>query len=262
MTGFPPDNGPAATPPVPPPKPGSHEASGISTPVPYGASGTPGSFSSGAQHGATTQGQPGGQDPGAAFAPEQQASPIPEDPGEHWLPHILEDKSKQDLAAILSDPKLLQALVHSPSTAHPSTTHSNSDLLQNLTTNASLAQHLTALSTRLAQTRAATQSQLLSTHSLERTWRSKQSDMDHALAPFSPASLYQRLGQGVQEQAAVCQAMEESFLDGGGRDGDGEVIGEREVGDWVKKYREARVQYYLRQERKERWDEGRVGGWR
>lgn len=93
MTGFPPDNGPAATPPVPPPKPGSHEASGISTPVPYGASGTPGSFSSGAQHGATTQGQPGGQDPGAAFAPEQQASPIPEDPGEHWLPHILEDKS-------------------------------------------------------------------------------------------------------------------------------------------------------------------------
>lgn len=87
--------------------------------------------------------------------------------------------------------------------------------------------------------------------------------MDHALAPYSPASLYQRLGQGVQEQAAICQAMEESFLEGaGGRSGEDEVVGEREVGDWVKKYREARVQFYLRQERKERWDEGRVGGWR
>lgn len=56
--------------------------------------------------------------------------------------------------------------------------------------------------------------------------------------------------------------MEESFLEGGGAGGGEEVVGERDVGDWVKKYREARVQYYLRQERKERWDEGRVGGWR
>jgi len=35
-----------------------------------------------------------------------------------------------------------------------------------------------------------------------------------------------------------------------------------EVADWVRRYREARVEFYLRQERKERWDEGRVGGWR
>jgi hypothetical protein len=83
--------------------------------------------------------------------------------------------------------------------------------------------------------------------------------MDHALAPFSPAALYQQLGQGVQEQASVCEAMEESFLDG---EGEGVSATEREVTDWVRKYREAKVQYYLRQERKERWDEGRVGGWR
>lgn len=83
--------------------------------------------------------------------------------------------------------------------------------------------------------------------------------MDHALAPFSPASLYQQLGHGLQEQGAVCQAMEESFLEG---DGDGGVASEKEISEWVRKYREARVLYYLRQERKERWDEGRVGGWR
>lgn len=83
--------------------------------------------------------------------------------------------------------------------------------------------------------------------------------MDHALAPFSPASLYQQLGQGVQEQASVCQAMEESFLEG---DGDGVPTSEREVAEWIRKYREAKLLSYQRQERKERWDEGRVGGWR
>lgn len=82
--------------------------------------------------------------------------------------------------------------------------------------------------------------------------------MDHALSPFAPASLYQRLGAGLAEQEGVCGALEESFLDG---EGGGEAT-EREVLEWVRRYREARRGYYLRRERKERWDEGRVGGWR
>lgn len=112
---------------------------------------------------------------------------------------------------------------------------------------------------RLTHQRATTQGQILSTHALERQWRQKQSGMDHALASFSPAALYQQLGQGVQEQALVCEAMEESFLDG---EGEGAPATEREVTDWVRRYREAKLLFYLRQERKERWDEGRVGGWR
>jgi len=51
--------------------------------------------------------------------------------------------------------------------------------------------------------------------------------------------------------------MEESFLEG-----DGGTATEKEVADWIRRYREAKKVYYLRQERKERWDEGRVGGWR
>lgn len=121
---------------------------------------------------------------------------------------------------------------------------------------------LADLEARLAHARSATQAQLLSTHGLERQWRQRQSDVDHALAPFSPAALYQQLGQGVQEQAQVCQAVEESFLEGGGGGGDGGPLSERDVAEWVRRYREARVLFYLRQERKERWDEGRVGGWR
>lgn len=86
--------------------------------------------------------------------------------------------------------------------------------------------------------------------------------MDHALSPFAPASLYQRLSAGLVEQEGVCVALEESFLDGEGREGEGGMASERDVVDWVKRYREARRGYYLRRERKERWDEGRVGGWR
>ncbi len=121
------------------------------------------------------------------------------------------------------------------------------------------AAQLLDLEARLAHQRSAAQAQLLSTHALERQWRGKQADMDHALTPFAPARLYQRLAQGVGEQEGVCYALEESFLEG---EDDGALATEREAGDWVRRYREAKKSYYLRQERKERWDEGRVGGWR
>lgn len=168
--------------------------------------------------------------------------------------------SKQDLAAILSDPTLLNALTHSPTTAHPSLTQSHASLQSALSENLSLAQHLLDLEAHLTVQRSSTQAQLLSTHALERQWRAKQSEMDMALAPFAPGSLYQRLTQGLQEQEMVCSAMEESFLEG---DGSGDnVATDREVTDWVRRYRESRKLFYLRQERKERWNERRVGGWR
>lgn len=55
----------------------------------------------------------------------------------------------------------------------------------------------------------------------------------------------------------VCRALEETFLEG-----DGGTTSEREITEWVRRYREAKKVYYLRREQKERWDEGRVGGWR
>jgi hypothetical protein len=74
MASYTPD--PTSTPPVPPPKPGSHDASGINTP--------------------TTAGYPppvttseGRQLPSAVAPPPNQ---IP-DPGDQWLPQILQDKS-------------------------------------------------------------------------------------------------------------------------------------------------------------------------
>ena len=113
------------------------------------------------------------------------------------------------------------------------------------------------LESRVSIERSSAQAQLLSTHALERQWRQKQSELDSALEPFSPTVLYQGLSQGVQEQGMICQALEESFLEDG-RD----EIADREITEWIRRYREARTLYYLRQERKERWDEGRVGGWR
>ncbi|KAK1968839.1 hypothetical protein LY78DRAFT_690987 [Colletotrichum sublineola] len=247
----------AAPPPVLPPKPGSHETSRIGTPI---TSNSP-RPSTGAGAGPDANGASGGRihpvykPTGPELA---QPEPVP-DPGDQWLPRVLQDKSKQDLAEIATSPELLNALTHAPSTIHPSLSTSHQALQSALAENLELASRLVELESRLAHQRSTTQAQLLSTHALERQWRQKQSDMDHALAPFSPASMYQRLGQGVHEQASVCHVLEESFIEG---EGDGTYASERETLDWIKRYRDAKVLYYLRQERKERWDEGRVGGWR
>lgn len=192
--------------------------------------------------------------PALAAGLSMNLSPLTPPPPRHALDH-----SKQDLADILSDPALLSALTHSPQTTHPSLGASHAALQAALAENMERAAQLLDLEARLAHQRSSAQAQLLSTHALERQWRAKQADMDHALAPFAPASLYQRLAQGVAEQEGVCYALEESFLEG---EGDGALATEREAGDWVRRYREAKKLYYLRRERKERWDEGRVGGWR
>lgn len=69
-------------------------------------------------------------------------------------------------------------------------------------------------------------------------------------------ALYQRLAAGVQEQQMLVRGVEESWLEEDG------IAGEREVGEFVKRVKEGRRTAFLRKERKERWDEGRVGGWR
>ncbi|KAL2128839.1 hypothetical protein VTI74DRAFT_8585 [Chaetomium olivicolor] len=250
----------SSTPPAPPPKPpASHDVSRMSTPASAQPPRPPPPLPEAVNSGSGPAG------PTAAAGQNAiQPQDIP-DPGDTWLPKFLEDKSRQDLAAILSSPSLLSALTHSPTTIHSSLAASHSALQDALADNMALATHLLDLESRLAHQRSAAQAQLLATHALERQWRAKQGEMDHALAPFAPASLYQRLSLGVAEQEAVCEALEESFLEGGGgagNGGGGEVATERELAEWVRRYREAKKLAYLRRERRERWDEGRVGGWR
>ncbi|CAJ2513461.1 Uu.00g015800.m01.CDS01 [Anthostomella pinea] len=253
---------PTPPPPVPPPKPSSHDTSRLGTPAITNSPRPPPPIPDHGFNCMESKGKaPATDASGLIPAPmgHAQTQPIP-DPGEQWLPKVLEDKSKQDLAEILSNPELLNALTVSPSTIHPSLAATQDALLAALNDNVGLASHLTELETRLAHQRAATQAQLLSTHALERQWRAKQSEMDRALAPFSPAALYQRLGRGLQEQEMMCVALEESFLEGDGADENGAT--ERETLEWVRRYREAKRLYYLRAERRERWNERRVGGWR
>ncbi|KAK4250873.1 hypothetical protein C7999DRAFT_38238 [Corynascus novoguineensis] len=244
------------TPPAPPPKPpGTHDVSRMSTPT-SGPVPRPPPLPEAVAAGL---GDSGHQPPGAEEHHGLGSHEDIADPGDQWLPKFLQDKSKQDLADILSDGALLSALTHAPQTAHTSVRASHDALRRALSDNAELAAQLLDLEARVAAQRSAAQAQLLAARALERQWRAKQGEMDHALAPFAPASLYQRLAQGVAEQEGVCCALEESFLEA---QGDGGPATEREVGDWVRRYREAKKLYYLRQERKERWDEGRVGGWR
>ncbi|KAH9998065.1 hypothetical protein F4779DRAFT_636125 [Xylariaceae sp. FL0662B] len=291
---------PTPPPPVPPPKPSSHDTSRLGTPSaansPRISPGPESGISGLEAKGKAPATDASGLIPAPTGDPQPQPEPIP-DPGEQWLPKVLEDKSKQDLAQILGNPALLTALTYAPSTMHPSLGATQAALLEALDANTGLARHLASLEAHLARQRAAAQAQLLSTHALERQWRAKQAEMDAALAPFGPAALYGRLTAALAEQEAVCAALEESFLDaaglgdglpglpglgfgqgnggaGAGADGngngngdgagggDGKLATEREILDWVRRYRDAKKLFYLRQERKERWNERRVGGWR
>ncbi|KAF1817067.1 hypothetical protein P152DRAFT_371732, partial [Eremomyces bilateralis CBS 781.70] len=174
----------------------------------------------------------------------------PPSPG--WLPPNVRDKTTPDLHVLLSNPPLLSSLAHT----HPSIPASTAPLTSLLSTNTTLAHRLLALETSLATHRAATQSRLLALRALEQQWRGKQSAQDAGLQEFAPSGLYRRLNQAVAEQEMVCRGVEESFLEGEGR------AEEREVGEWMKRVREGRRVAFMRREGRERWDEGRVGGWR
>jgi hypothetical protein len=161
-----------------------------------------------------------------------------------------------DLQALLSDPSLQQALLHDPSTSHPAIAASCEPLKELLADNLALANSLKALEAQIRAQRETTQSRLLSLRALERQFRAKQAEQETALRDFSAPALYQKLVGAIAEQESLCRGLEESFLEEEGPATD------REVEQFVKRLKEARKVAYLRRERKERWDEGRVGGWR
>lgn len=173
-----------------------------------------------------------------------------------WLPDSLKDKSTSDLHALLSTPALQAALLDNPSTTHPSIPASQAVLDPLINTNLTLGTSLESLGTRLASQRAQTQSRLLALRALEQQHRTKIAETEAALRSFSPQALYQRLSASVAEQEQLLRGIEQSWVEESG------MAGEREVGEWVRRVREASRVAFLRRERKARWDEGRVGGWR
>ncbi|MCJ1475980.1 hypothetical protein MMC13_004644 [Lambiella insularis] len=229
------------TPPPPPPKPSSHDASRISTPL---------------------NGPPLPPPP-----PDSSTHPPPPSDVSHtgpppptidsgYLPAFLKDKSQADLQTLLNTPSLLSALALSPPHAHPSLAATLSPIHSLLAANTALATHLLSHAAALATLRDTTSTHLLHLHALERQWRHKQALLDDALAPFAPKALHQRLVASIGEQEAYLAALEESFMEGEGR------ASERETGEFLKRWREGRRVLEVRRERRERWEEGRVGGWR
>lgn len=232
-----------ATPPPPPPKPGS----GSQTP----SRGPP------LPPPPTQDGDPAGSaSNGHARQPEHSAQRevlLPE-PG--WLPQGLTDKSTQDLHHLLKHPELQTALLDNPDTSHPSIVQSQAPLKQILESNIALSDSLLQLEAQLTALRSSTQSRLLGLRALEQQHRGKISETEAELKGFSPMALYQRLNASAQEQDSLVKGLEESFLE------DSDMASDKEVQDFVRRVREVKKTAYLRNERKMRWDEGRVGGWR
>ncbi|PYH92115.1 hypothetical protein BO71DRAFT_421060 [Aspergillus ellipticus CBS 707.79] len=245
------------TPPPPPPKPSSHEASRRGTPqINPPLPGTPQQFHEGHYAPDRFGMQPGNRysSPGAPNPGPRNALPKPPTIEEGWLPSGVKEKTTLDLQTILKDPNLISAL----SSHHPSYTAHQENLQSLLQYNKDLANRLLEYQAHLTDLRSSAETLLLTHQSLEVSWRKKQSEMDAALAPWSPKALYQRLAASIAEQEAVCRAVEESFLEGEhhGR------ASEKEVADWIRRVRAESGKLAARREAKGRWDEGRVGGWR
>lgn len=236
----------SATPPAPPPKPGSTApARGPPLPPP------PPDWQA--------QSEPleldGGQ--GNTVHDQQQAN-LPRIPSidPNWLPEMLKDKTTTDLQALLQNPSLQAALLDDPNTTHPAIPASQEALRPLIEANIQLSSSLMDLEARLVRQREATQSRLLALRALEQQHRSKLAETENALSSFSPMALYQRLSASVQEQDQLLRGIEDSWLD------EGAVASDREVTEFVKRVKDVKKTAFLRRERKERWDEGRVGGWR
>jgi len=76
--------------------------------------------------------------------------------------------------------------------------------------------------------------------------------MDLALKPFSPPALYSKLETLTTESELLSEALATSFLEGDNAD----------ATDFIREYRALRRQYHVRRERKEKWQQGQVAGWR
>ncbi|EME87446.1 uncharacterized protein MYCFIDRAFT_201126 [Pseudocercospora fijiensis CIRAD86] len=239
-----------STPPAPPPK----QASGTSTPArgpplpppPPGQYQTEPSELDGAQHYYPQQQQ------------QQQGPPQPSIPPMegNWLPETLKDKSANDLQHILSTPSLQNALLLNPSTTHPAVPASEAYLTPLISSNLQIATQLEETEAKLAALRERTQSRLLALRALEQQHRTKLNETEDALREFSPMALYQRLNASVQEQELMNRGLEESWLE------EDDTATDKETADFVRRMKEGEKTAFLRRERKARWDEGRVGGWR
>ena len=64
--------------------------------------------------------------------------------------------------------------------------------------------------------------------------------------------LYSKLEALTTESELLSETLATSFLEG--EDGD--------VSDFIREYRTLRKQYHSRRERKEKWQQGQVAGWR
>ena len=165
-------------------------------------------------------------------------------------------RSTADLQQVLSDHTLQTALLNDPATSHGAIQQSSANLQPLIEANVSLAASLESLGERLASQRSATQSRLLALRALEQQHRSKIAETEDALRDFSPMALYQKLSASVTEQEQLLRGIEESWIDEPGE------ASEREVTDWIKRVKDSTRVAFLRKERKARWDEGRVGGWK
>jgi hypothetical protein len=165
------------------------------------------------------------------------------------------------ISDLLHRPNAISRLSHDADSPSPSLLASPSTVQSRIEQNIALASNIVKLERDVYQMRTIVRNQLLTTHALERQWKQKETELDSALRHLSPSALYLRLQQGSLEQLRACSAIEQGFFSGRENDELEAPASEKVFQEQLNNYVAAKRLAYLRYERRNRWDEGRVGGW-
>lgn len=162
---------------------------------------------------------------------------------------ILKDKSKTDLQEILDSTDLLHDIFlahHSLPTQHASL------LAQEEERHRDALARIATLREQIVHQRQITETAVAATKSLEAEWERVEKGMYLAQKPYSAQSLLLDLKNVLSEAERTSEGQLASFLDSSGGN----------VEDFIREYRKTRKLRHLRAEKVQRWQDGRVGGFR
>lgn len=168
-------------------------------------------------------------------------------------PHILADRSEEELQSLLDDPDLLTALYEAK---HP-LPQKHLQVLQDMERqHEQVLARIQSLRPSVFEQRQKVENSLIQTKRVERDWEQTELQMYASLKPYSSQALFSNLQAAVSDSEKISETVAASFLE------TGSTAQNEGVQDFIKDYKTVRKTFHLRDERLARWKDGRVGGFR
>ncbi|KAG4303860.1 hypothetical protein PORY_002748 [Pneumocystis oryctolagi] len=165
-----------------------------------------------------------------------------------FIPSILYEKTQEDLKSILDDFSLLDAILN---TTHPKVLQQTNALKEAYKTNIKFSEELLNQKSSFLDLQRSVENALNEVKKYEEQWESVSKEMVDSLKFYSKPYLLTQLDNATKEANDFSNALQKMFL---------ENKKDSDVSGFIKKYRQARKLYYLRLEKKEQWESGKISG--